>query len=73
MFEMLSGWLKNISYIGLLLYIGLVIGWIPAVSLADARSIISGWLPYTPHAMIVDDLLYRDILPWSRMGIISID
>ena len=61
-----------ISYLGYYIYIGLMIGRIPAVSLADARSFIADDYPIRPHTMIVDDLLYHDILPRSRMGIIYV-
>ena len=46
-----------------------MIGWIPAVSLANARSFIADDYPMRPTLLLVDDLLYRDILPRSRMGI----
>ena len=47
-----------------------MIGWIPAVSLADARGTIADDYPIRPMLWLVDDLLYRDILPRSRIGII---
>ena len=62
-----------ISYLGYYIYIlGWLIGWIPAVSLADARSFIADDYPIRPTLWLVDDLLYRDILPRSRMGIIYV-
>ena len=49
---MLSDCFKNIySYLGLVdyyIYIGLMIGWIPAVSLADARGTIADDYPIRP-------------------------
>ena len=39
-----------ISYLGYIyIYIGLMIGWIPAVSLADARSFIADDYPMRPR------------------------
>ena len=61
-----------ISYLGYIYILGWLIGWIPAVSLADARSFIADDYPIRPTLWLVDDLLYRDILPRSRMGIIYV-
>ena len=61
-----------ISYLGYIYILGWLIGWIPAVPLADARSFIADDYPIRPTLWLVDDLLYRDILPRSRMGIIYV-
>ena len=46
-----------ISYLGYYIYIlGWLIGWIPAVSLADARSFIADDYPIRPTLWLVDDL-----------------